>query len=195
VGLGTVRSNPDYYALSVMNEIFSGGFGSRVFQSVRTKLGLAYAVGGSFGATYDHPGVFRSEAGTKSSTTVAATKAVLAEIERLKSDPPTPDELKKAKDEVMNSFIFHYDTPQKTLNEQVLLAFYGYPTDYLERYRDGIERVTAADVTRVAKKYIDTTKLAILAVGNKSEIEPPLSTLGKVTELDVTIPPPAGAGK
>jgi zinc protease len=195
VGLGTVRSNPDYYALSVMNEIFSGGFGSRVFQSVRTKLGLAYAVGGSFGATYDHPGVFRSEAGTKSATTVAATKAVLAEIERLKSDPPTPDELKKAKDEVMNSFIFNYDTPQKTLNEQVLLAFYGYPTDYLERYRDGIERVTAADVTRVAKKYIDTTKLAILVVGNKSEIEPPLSTLGKVTELDVTIPPPAGAGK
>ncbi len=58
VGLGTERNNPDYYALTVMNEVFSGGFGSRLFQDVRTKLGLAYSVGGSYGAAYDHPGTF-----------------------------------------------------------------------------------------------------------------------------------------
>ena len=189
VGIGTERSNPDYYALNVMNEVFSGGFGSRVFQYVRTKLGLAYDVGGSYGAAYDHPGVFRSEAGTKSVSTVAATQAVLEEIGRLKTKPPTPEELKKAKDDVMNSFIFHYDTPEKTLNEQVTLAFYGYPPDFLEKYRDGIARVTAADVTRVANKYIDVSKLAILVVGNKTEIKPPLSALGHVTELDIVIPP------
>jgi zinc protease len=192
VGLGTERSNPDYYALSVMNEVFSGGFGSRVFQYVRTKLGLAYSVGGSFGAQYDHPGEFLSEAGTKSASTVAATQAILEEIGRLKTRPPTPDELRKAKDQVMNSFIFHYDTPEKTLNEQVILAFYGYPPDFLEKYKDGIEHVTAADVTRVANKYIDVSKLAIVVVGNKSQIQPPLSTLGKVTDLDIAIPPPPG---
>ena len=190
VGIGTERSNPDYYALNVMNEVFSGGFGSRVFQYVRTKLGLAYAVGGSYGAAYDHPDVFRSEAGTKSVSTVAATQAVLKVIGQLKTDPPTPEELRKAKDDVMNSFIFNYDTPEKTLNEQVVLAFYGYPADFLEKYRDGIERVTAADVTRVANKYIDVSKLAILVVGNRTEIKPPLSALGHVTELDITIPPP-----
>jgi zinc protease len=195
VGLGTERSNPDYYALSVMNEVFSGGFGSRVVQYVRTKLGLAYSVGGSYGAAYDHPGEFLSEAGTKSVSTVAATQAVLEEIGRLKTKPPTPEELKKAKDDVMNSFIFRYDTPEKVLNEQVTLAFYGYPPDFLEKYKDGIEHVTAADVTRVANKYIDISKLAILVVGNKSEIQPPLSTLGKVTDLDITIPPPPGAPK
>ncbi len=192
VGLGTERSNPDYYALSVMNEIFSGGFGSRVVQYVRTKLGLAYDVSGSYGASYDHPGVFRSEAGTKSVSTVAATQAVLEEIGRLKTKPPTPDELRKAKDQVMNSFIFHYDTPAKTLNEQVVLAFYGYPPDFLEKYKDGIEHVTAADVTRVANKYIDASKLAVVVVGNKSEINPALSKLGPVTDLDITIPPPPG---
>jgi zinc protease len=195
VGIGTVRSNPDYYALSVMNEVFSGGFGSRVFQYVRTKLGLAYDVSGNFGAAYDHPGVFRSEAGTKSVSTVAATQAILEEIGRLKTKPPTPEELKKAKDDVMNSFIFHYDTPEKTLNEQVTLAFYGYPPDFLEKYKDGIARVTAADVTRVANKYIDVSKLAIVVVGNKTEIKPQLSDLGKVTELDITIPPAAKAGQ
>jgi zinc protease len=192
VGLGTERSNPDYYALSVMNEVFSGGFGSRVVQYVRTKLGLAYDVGGSYGSAYDHPGEFRSEAGTKSASTVAATQAVLEEIGRLKTKPPTPAELNKAKDDVMNSFIFRYDTPEKTLNEQVTLAFYGYPPDFLEKYRDGIARVTAADVTRVANKYIDVSKLAILVVGNKTEIKPPLDTLGKVTDLDISIPPAKG---
>jgi len=192
VGLGTEESNPDYYALSVMNEIFSGGFGSRVFQYVRTKLGLAYEVGGSYGAAYDHPGVFRSQAGTKSVSTVAATQAVLKEIGLLKTDPPTPDEMRKAKDQVLNSFIFRVDTPEKTLNEQVTLAFYGYPPDFLDKYKDGIEKVTAADVTRVANKYIDVSKLAILVVGNGPEIKPPLSDLGKVTNLDITIPPPPG---
>ncbi len=193
VGLGTERSNPDFYALSVMNEVFSGGvFGNRLVQYVRTELHLAYDVGGSFGALYDHPGVFRTVVGTQSATTVKATNAVLEEIGRLKTVPPTPAEMRKAKDQVMNSFIFNYDTPEKTLSEQVTLAFYGYPPDYLEKYKDGIERVTAADVSRVANKYIDVSKLAILVVGNKPQIQPPLSTLGKVTDLDIAIPPPPG---
>ncbi|MBS1799488.1 MAG: insulinase family protein [Acidobacteria bacterium] len=192
VGLGTERSNPDYYALSVMNEVFSGGFGSRVVQNVRTKLGLAYSVDGSFGASYDHPGIFYVIAGTKSASTVAATKAMLDEVNRLKTVPPSPTELAKAKDQLLNSFIFHYDSPDKILNEQVTLAFYGYPSDFLEKYKTGIEKVTAADVSRVANKYVDQSKLGIVVVGNQPEIKPPLSELGKVTDLDITIPPPPG---
>lgn len=195
VGLGTERSNPDYYALSVMNEIFSGGFGSRVVQNVRTKLGLAYSVGGSYGAAYDHPGMFRVGAGTKSTTTVAATQAMLAEIGRLKTVPPTADELRKAKEQVLNSFIFHYDSRDKTLNEQVVLAFYGYPADTLEKYKTGIEGVTTADVSRVANKYIDVDKMAIVVVGNEAELKPPVSKLGKVTTLDIAIPPPLARSK
>jgi zinc protease len=190
VGLGTERSNPDYYALSVMNEIFSGGFGSRVIQSVRTRLGLAYNVGGSYGAGYDHPGLFVAEAGTKSASTVAATKAVLDEIGRLKTVPPTAEELHSAKDQLLNSFIFNYDSREKTLNEQVVLALYGYPTDFLEKYKSSIEKVTSADVSRVANKYIDVNKLAIVIVGNQSEFGTPLTDLGPVTNLDISIPPP-----
>ena len=191
VGLGTQQDNPDYYALSVMNEVFSGGFGSRVVQNVRTKLGLAYDVGGSFGAAYDHPGLFAVGLGTKSSSTVAATKATLDEVRRLRTDPPTEDELRKAKDDLLNSFIFRYDTPEKVLGEQVTLAVYGYPADFLERYRAGVERVTSADVARVAQKYVQPEKLAIVVVGNSSEIQPPLNDatgLGKFTTLDITIP-------
>jgi zinc protease len=93
---------------------------------------------------------------------------------------------------VLNSFIFNYDSRDKTLNEQVTLAFYGYPTDFLEKYKTGIEKVTSADVARVANKYIDTSKLAIVVVGNEAELTPPLSKLGKVTTVDITIPPPPG---
>ena len=194
VGLGTERSNPDYYALSVMNEVFSGGFSSRVVQNVRTKLGLAYSVDGAFGASYDHPGIFYVIAGTKSASTVAATKAMLDEVNRLKTVPPSPSELAKAKDDLLNSFIFRYDSPEKILAEQVTLAFYGYPSDFLEKYKAGIEKVTSADVSRVANKYVDQSKLGIVVVGNQSEIKPPLSELGKVTDLDIAIPPPPSKG-
>ena len=188
VGLGTEERNPDFYALSVMNTIFSGGFSSRVVQDVRTKLGLAYNVDGRFGAAYDHPGIFVVELGTRSASTVAATKATLAEVARLRTDPPTPEELRSAKDQLLNSFIFRYDTPEKVLAEQVTLAVYGYPADFLDRYHEAVEKVTAADVSRVAQKYIEPGKLAIVVVGNLGEIQPPLTDLGKTTQLDITIP-------
>jgi len=192
VGLGTERKNPDYYALSVMNEIFSGGFGSRLFQDVRTKRGLAYQVGGAYGASYDHPGMFYAGASTKSATTVDATQAILDEIKDLKTEPFTEEELKRAKDQVLNSFIFNYDTKDKVLAEQARLEFYGYPLDFLDKYRDAVEKVTTADLERVANKYIDPSKLAILVVGNSAEFGTPLSKLGPVQTLDITIPMPPG---
>ena len=76
----------------------------------------------------------------------------------------------------------------KVLGEQVTLAVYGYPADFLEQYRAGVEKVTAADVTRVALKYIQPEKLAVVIVGNTKEIQPPLTDLGKPTQLDITIP-------
>jgi zinc protease len=192
VGLGTERSNPDYYALSVMNTVFSGGFGSRLFQDVRTRLGLAYAVQGAYGASYDHPGLFYVAAGTKSASTVAATQAMLQQIGQLKTVPPTADELRNAKDEVLNSWVFHFDSPTKILRQQATLAFFGYPPHFIEKYRAGIEKVTAADVTRVANKYVHPSKLAILVVGNEAQFGTPLSTLGPVKNLDISIPMPPG---
>ena len=193
VGLGTERRNPDYYALSVMNEIFSGGFGSRLFQDVRTKQGLAYEVSGAYGASYDHPGMFYTAASTKSESTVKATQAMLQEIHDLKTKPFTAAELASAKDQLLNSFIFHYDSKEKVLTEATELEFYGYPADFLAKYRAGIEAVTLADLERVANKYVDPAKLAVLVVGNEKQFETPLSdlNLGPVHPIDITIPMPA----
>ncbi|MGA3162418.1 MAG: pitrilysin family protein [Terracidiphilus sp.] len=192
VGLGTDRRNPDVPALAVMNEILGGGFASRLFQKVRTELGLAYAVGGSYGYAWDHPGEFHAMVLTKSASTVDATKAALAEIDGLTTRPFTGEELARAKDNILNSFLFRYDTREKVLAERVRLEFYGYPVDYLETYRAALVKVTVADLNAVARKYIHPGKLAILVVGNGPEIKPSLDELklGPAQTVDITIPMP-----
>ena len=196
VGLGTVRNNPDVPSLAVMNDILGGGFGSRLFQTVRTKLGLAYAVGGGLGFGFDHPAAFDVMAMTKSVSTVDATKAALAQIAGLNSTPFTETELKRAKDDLLSSFLFRYDTPGKVLAQRERLEFYGYPADYLETYKAALEKVTVADLTAVARKYIHPDKLAILVVGNGPEIKPGLDALdlGTVHPVDITIPRPGQPG-
>ena len=188
VDLGTDRRNPDYHAIVVMNELFGGGFASRLFRNIRTKLGLAYDVGGGVGYGWDHPGIVRISMGTKSATTGAAIEALKHQINELVKGTVTPQELKKAKDAILNSFIFEFDSKDKVLAERMRYEFYGYPPDFLERFRAGIEKVTIADVNRVARKYVRPDNLAILVVGNAKEFDKKLDVFGKVMPVDISIP-------
>lgn len=190
VELGIRRDNPDYYATQVFNEAFGGGFSSRLFRNIRTAKGLAYDVGGGIGSAFDHLGVVRMSMGTKSSTTVESIQAIFEQIDELVKNPISDDEIKRAKDSILNSFVFNFDSPEKVLRERMAYEFYKYPPDYLERYRDGIEKVQPADVARAAAKYLHKDKLAVLVVGNTAEFDKPLPTLGPVTNVDITIPPP-----
>jgi zinc protease len=190
VHLGTTRHNPDYYAIEVMNEVFGGGFSARLFSSIRSKKGLAYSVGGGVGTGFDVPGIFQVGLGTKSETTAAAIDAVYEEIDNLHKVPATDDELRRAKDSILNSFIFRFDSRDKVLGEKMLYEFYGYPADFLERYRAGIEKVTADDVARAARKYVRREAVAVLVVGKAADFDRPLSSFGPVTTIDVTIPSP-----
>ena len=178
--LGIERSNPDYFAVTVMNEIFGGGFSSRLFNDLRTAKGLAYAVGGGVGYGWDHPGLTDIEMQTKSATTVEGIEGIDSEIDDLLKNPPTAEELKRAKDNILNSFIFQFDTPEKVLREKMAYEFYHYPLDFLERYRSEVEKVTADDVARVARKYVHKDQMAVLVVGNDAEFDKPLSSLGPV---------------
>jgi zinc protease len=188
VTLGIRRDNPDYYAVQAMNEVLGGGFSSRLFSDLRTKKGLAYSVGGGIGAAYDHPGIFRLGMGTKSATTVEAIKGLDEELQNMLTHPATAEELKRAKDSILNSFIFNFDSKAKVLRERMAYEFYGYPADFLERYRAGIEKVATADVARVAEKYIHPQQFAVLVVGNDEEFGEKLSSLGPVTPVDIAIP-------
>ncbi|HEV2963764.1 MAG TPA: pitrilysin family protein [Candidatus Angelobacter sp.] len=188
VDLGIERRNPDYYAVEVMNELFGGGFSSRLFANIRTKQGLAYFVGGGVGAEFDHLGVTRISMGTKSSTTAAAIDALKKQINDLVQGGVKESEVKKAKDGILNSFIFEFDSKERVQDARMGYEFYGYPSDFLERFRAGVEKVTVADVERVARKYIHPEKLAVLVVGNSKDFDRPLSAFGKVTTIDITIP-------
>jgi zinc protease len=188
--LGIERSNPDYFAVSVMNEIFGGGFSSRLFNNIRSKQGLAYNVGGGVGYGWDRPGLTNIEMQTKSATTVEGIQALDNEIDDLQKNAATPAELKRAKDNILNSFIFQFDTPEKVLGEKMSYEFYHYPLDFLERYRAEVEKVTADDVARVARKYVHKERMAVLVLGNDAEFGKPLSSLGPVQNVDIAIPPP-----
>ena len=192
VGLGIRRDNPDYYAVRVFNEAFGGGFSSRLMQSIRTAKGLAYAVGGGIGSAFDHRGVLRLSMGTKSASTIESIQALDEQIDELSKHPISEAEIKRAKDSILNSFIFNLDSPEKILRERMTYEFYGYPADYLEKFRAGVEKVTQADVARVVSKYLHKEQLAVLVVGNTSEFDKPLASLGPVTNVDITIPPPPG---
>lgn len=197
VGIGTTRKNPDYYAISVFNEAFGGGFSSRLFSDIRSTKGLAYAVGGGIGTGWDRPGMLRLIMSTKSQSTVEAVKALDEELSDLAKKPITDDEIKRAKDSILNSFIFRFDSPGKVLQEKMAYEFYGYPLDFLERYQAAIGKVTKEDVARVAAKYIHRDQMSVLVVGNSGEFDKPLSTLGAVNKIDITIPapPPGIAGE
>jgi zinc protease len=192
VGVGLDRHNPDIPSVAMMNDVFGGGFASRLFQTVRTKYGLAYAVGGGLSFAWDHPGTFDAVVMPRSDKTVEAIQRTYDVLNSLVTEPFTEEELKRAKDNILNSFLFRYDTKDKVLAERVRLEFYGYPADYLETYKAALEKVTLADLNAVAKKYIHPDKYAVLVVGNKSEITPGLETLkmGPVHNIDIAIPQP-----
>src|SRR4051812_22650848 len=192
VGLGTTRDNPDYYAISVFNEAFGGGFSSRLFNDIRTRLGLAYGVGGGVGTNFGHQGMLQIAMGTKSQSTVEAIQAVDKDIDNLEKEPFNDEDIQRAKDSILNAFVFRLDSPDKILAERMVYEYYGYPPDWLDKYAAEIKKITAADVNRVAAKYMHKDQLPRLIVGNPKEFDKPLSSLGPVKEIDITIPPPPG---
>jgi len=190
VALGITRDNPDYYAISVFNDAFGGGFSSRLFNDIRTKRGLAYGVSGGIGSNFGHPGILQVSIGTKSGSTVEAIQAAGEDIDDLAKHPITDEEIQRAKDDILNAFIFRLDSPDKILAERMTYEYYAYPPDWLDKYQAEIKKVTAADVSRVAAKYLHRDQMAVLVVGNTKEFDKPLSSLGTVKEIDITIPPP-----
>lgn len=189
--LGGVLRDKDYPALEVMADILGGGFQSRLFQKVRTQLGYAYDVSSTWSADYDHPGIFEITSSTKSASTADTLKAINAEVERIRSQEVTAEELESAKQTVLNGFIFNFDTPSKTLNRLLTYRYYGYPDDFIFQYQKAVEQVTRADILRVAKQYIDPARFVMVAVGNPKDFATPLASLGlPVSNLDITIPAP-----
>ncbi len=167
---GVIRGNPDYYAIQVMNNILGGGgFSSRVMDSIRNERGLAYSVYTFFGAHKSH-GTFQFVMQTKNDNARQAIRIARAEIERIRREPVTEQELDDAKDYLTGSFPLRLDTNRKVANFLAQVEFFQLGLDYPERYGDLIRKVTKEDVLRVANRYLQPDKFITVIVGNQSKI-------------------------
>lgn len=185
--------DPDYPSFYVMSDILGGGWTSRIFKKVRTEKGLAYSAGGGLMSEYDHPGPFYTFSATKFSSTHEAISTMLDEIKRITESEVTDNELELAKNGYLNSFAFKFDSVDKILERLMVYQYYGYPDDFLQRTRAAIEKVTKQDILDVAKRRLHPDKMVILAVGDAGKFDKPLSTLGAVNTIDITIPEPKEA--
>jgi zinc protease len=189
--LGGLFSDKDYPALAVAVDILGSGFTSRLMAKIRTELGYAYNIGAVWGAGFYSPGLFEISGSTKSPTTVQTLEVIRQEVEKLRQSEVSDQELRTAKDMVLNGFVFNFDRPSKTLNRMVLYEYYGYPKDFIFQYQKAIGAVTRADVLRVVREYLKPENLTIVAVGNPRNFGESLTSLHlPVTRLDLTIPEP-----
>jgi zinc protease len=163
---GISRTNPDFYAVTVMNHILgAGGFSSRLMDSIRDKQGLAYGIMSHYEARA-MPGPFWVNLQTKTETTNQAINGVLAEIKAMREAPVTDQELAEAKSFLMGSFPLRLDSTAKLARMLAQVEFFGLGFEYFNQYPKWIERVTKEDVQRVAKQYLNPQHYALVVVGN-----------------------------
>ncbi len=185
---GIRADDPNYAGVQVANRILGGGFGSRLFSEVRSRQGLAYAVGSSPGTGFRNPGLFLGFVMTKSETSELAATAVLDEIQGMITDEVTDDELAQAKDAILNSEVFNFDTKREILDRAVMYERYGYPSDFLQTYQENVKKMTKTDVLAATQAVWRPDDMTILAVGSYADFDGDFTTYGPVTMVDITIP-------
>jgi len=167
--VGISRTNPDYYAVTVMNYILgAGGFSSRLMETIRDNQGLAYHVGSHFEANV-MPGPFVVNLQTRNEAANQAISGVLSELNRIREAPVSDQELADAKAYLIGSFALRLDTTSKLSEVLALVELFGLGLDYFTKYPKVIEQVTKDDVLRVAKQYLHPNRYALVVVANQTK--------------------------
>ena len=166
--LGITRTNADFYALQVLDTILGGGAGftARIPQRLRDELGLAYTTFASITMTAGlDPGRFVAFIGTSPENRKLATEGLVNEIRRIIQEPVTVQELQDAKDYLTGSFVFAFESSPQIARFLVHAEVYGLGFDYVEKYPEYIRAITIEDISRVAKKYLDSENYTLVVVG------------------------------
>lgn len=171
---GVYRDNPDYIALTVMNDILGGGgFTSRIVNRVRSDEGLAYSAGSGIPGGIYYRMAFVAAFQSKSGTVPFATSLVLEEIQKMATAPVTDEELNTSKRSFIDTFPQNFATAAQvagTFASDEFTGRYAKDPTYWKTYRDKVQAVDAAEVKRVAAKYLTQDQIAILIVGKKEDI-------------------------
>jgi len=175
---GIEKSNPDLYAVKVMNYLLGGGgFNSRLMREIRSNRGLAYSVYSYFQVGRRLPGAFIAGCETKNSSVGEVLTLMRQEMHKLKQQPVGETELRRAKESLINSFVFAFEDRHDVVDRQMRIDFFNYPADYLDAYRRRIAAVTVADVQRVAKLYLHPDRQLLVLVGRQADFAPALEQL------------------
>jgi predicted Zn-dependent peptidase len=191
-GVRTPDGIDDYAKIIVMNEILGGGgFTSRLMGHVRSDMGLAYSVYSTFGQDYDHPGTLELVCETKSETTAKASKAMLAELDAIRTTECTDEELAVAKESLLNQIPFWVDTTDKVMDRTMSYAYRSFPQDTLKKFAEGVSKVTRADVLKAAQTTWHPDALTYVVCGNKKEFDAPIESLANGAKVEVIEDPDA----
>jgi zinc protease len=167
--VGVPRSTKDYFALSLMNTILGGTFTSRLMQNLRETHGYTYGARSRFDMRRS-AGPFTASAEVVAAKTDSGLIEFMKELNAIRDTVPTV-ELNKAKRFLQLSMPGDFETTQQIANQLIPVVLYGLPLDYYNNYVSNIEKLTQADVQRVARQYIDPSSLAIVIVGDRKNIE------------------------
>jgi zinc protease len=178
-GLAVEHSHEDYFPLVVANAVLGAGTGSRLFLNIRERKGYAYDVYSTVSAL-KQAGTFYIASETRTGVTTSAIKETLAEVARLRNERVGPEELQNAKNYIAGLFSILLSTQGGIAEQMTLSRLLGLGPGYIEHYREHVERVTAADVERVARKYLSSETAVIVVVGDATKLRKELSGLGAV---------------
>ncbi|MCD4687953.1 MAG: insulinase family protein [Desulfuromonadaceae bacterium] len=176
---GITKDHPDLYALRVMNFILGGGgFNSRLMREVRSNRGLAYSVYSFFQAGRRLPGLFVAGCETRTESVDEVVILMRDEMRRISEEPVSEEELKTARQSLVNSFVFAFENPHEVVSQAMRLDFYGYAEDYLQGYRDRLAAVTADEVLDAARQHLQWDGQMIVLVGEQTGSAQPAERFG-----------------
>jgi zinc protease len=182
---GIARTDPDRVAAALMNSVVGGGgFSSRLMDRLRSNAGLTYGVGSGF-SLRRHPGPFYVSTFTRVPETRRAVDLVLEELERVRRDPPTEEELRAARSLAAGRFSLSLETSGAVMAALVDLDVHGLPEDSLDTYRGRVRATTTEDTARMARRLLHPDRAAIVVVGPAAQLVPQLEGLGPI---DVVTP-------
>lgn len=175
--VGIPRHHPDYHATVVMNAVLGGLFSSRINLNLRERHGYTY---GAFSHLdwRRHAGPFVVSTAVQSEVTAPAAREAVNEIERIRQEPVTADELSLATSYLDGVFPIRYETTDAIAGALAALVEYDLPDDFYDTYREQVRNVSAEDVLRVARAHLQPDVLQLLVVGDPDTVRKPVEALG-----------------
>jgi len=184
-----LAAEPSYYAATIGNSILGGGgFSSRILARVRTEEGFAYSASSLWTIPREYDGLLGAITRTRPENTVPAVEVILRTMEELRVGAPDPGEIRTAVDRIVNGFVFNFDTPGQIVSRTMFYLAQDLPTDWLERYVEGVQSVTPASVLEAFSRHLRPDEMMILIVGDPDRIgREALSSLGPLTVLEIPV--------